>query len=129
MLCATVMMQIAEPSGGDLAQSSMPMLPPAPARLSATNWTPYALVSVSAAKRPMMSVGPPGGKGMITRTGLVGHCCACAAHVQRIAAVAATAIVLNVVMEAPREARRRIGGTAGHYAARTMIWQLRGGDL
>src|SRR5688500_3942137 len=114
MLCATVITHSVEPSGGDFAQSSVPMLPPAPARLSGTNCTPYALVSVSAAKRPMMSVGPPGGNGMITRTGLVGYCCALAvAQSADSAAAAIVASALVLVMAGLLGHRFRVANAGG----------------
>src|SRR5258706_15467727 len=52
------------------------MLPPAPARLSATTCTPHTSVRRCAARRPRMSVGPPGGNGTMKRTGFDGYCCA-----------------------------------------------------
>src|SRR5258706_11893756 len=54
------------------------MLPPAPARLSITNGWPRISPSFCPAMRAMMSVGPPGAKGMMTRTGFDGQGCACA---------------------------------------------------
>src|SRR5689334_1768818 len=90
----------------------MPMLPPAPARLSAMNCVPYALVSVSATRRPMMSVGPPGGNGMMTRTGLVGYCWALATLKPSAAITEATThrpffIVSPIIELTSYHARRR----------------------
>src|SRR5258706_9020027 len=59
------------------------MLPPAPARLSITIGWPRISVSFCPAMRAMMSVGPPGANGMMTRTGLEGHACALAAPKDR----------------------------------------------
>src|SRR5688572_14045764 len=47
---------------------------------------------MSATMRPMMSVGPPGGNGMMTRTGLLGYCCACALAHGKTARTAATTV-------------------------------------
>src|SRR5438477_3420594 len=50
------------------------MAPPAPPRLSTTKAWPSSRCMPSAAMRPMMSVEPPGGKGMMTVIGFAGYC-------------------------------------------------------
>src|SRR5436305_1877202 len=55
-----------------------PIAPPAPPRLSTTKGWPSSFCRPSAAMRPMMSVEPPGGNGMISVTGFAGHDCASA---------------------------------------------------
>ncbi|KAF5269100.1 hypothetical protein FQA39_LY18918 [Lamprigera yunnana] len=57
--------------GAALVASVMPMVPPAPARLSATTVQWFCSVSFCAMMRERMSVPPPGGKGTIIRTGLL----------------------------------------------------------
>src|SRR3954466_11793667 len=76
------------------------MLPPAPARLSATTCTPHDSVSRCAARRPRMSVGPPGGNGMMKRTGLDGYDCASAQGVPATQS-RATAILLTEFIAVP----------------------------
>src|SRR5712691_6238968 len=67
------------PSAGDFAASSMPIIWPAPGRLSTTNCRPNDSESFSATARAMMSVPPPAAEGTIKRTGLDGYpLCACA---------------------------------------------------
>src|SRR3982751_6310308 len=53
-----------------------PIAPPAPPRLSTTKAWPSSFCRPSAAMRPMMSVEPPGGNGIISVTGFAGHDCA-----------------------------------------------------
>src|SRR5258706_3572961 len=64
-----------------------PIAPPAPPRLSTTNGCASSRDMPSAAMRPMMSVEPPGGKGMIKVTGLDGYpwASACEQHSARSA--------------------------------------------
>src|SRR5690606_38531598 len=50
----------------------VPMLPEAPGRFSATTWVPSRLDRFSAMMRPLVSVTPPGEKGMIKRMLLPG---------------------------------------------------------
>src|SRR5450432_3797618 len=51
----------------------MPMLPPAPARLSTTTCWPHASDNFAATTRAITSVGPPGANGTIMRTAFVGY--------------------------------------------------------
>src|SRR5688572_24506424 len=64
------------PSAGALAASSVPIVPPAPPRLSTTTGTPRASLSRCATMRPTISLPPPGGNGTMKRTGRLGYCCA-----------------------------------------------------
>src|SRR4030095_15951412 len=67
------------PSAGARATYSAPMLPPAPARFSTIiRWAARALIS-AARVRAIASVGPPGGKGTTSVTGLSGKVWAWAA--------------------------------------------------
>src|ERR1700682_93888 len=52
----------------------MPMMPPAPPRLSTMNCWPSASDSFCENCRAVMSLPPPGAKGTITRTTFVGYC-------------------------------------------------------
>ncbi len=58
--------------GAAFTASVMPMVPPAPARLSGTTVQCSVSVSLVATRRERMSVPPPGGKGTMRRTGLAG---------------------------------------------------------
>src|SRR6185436_11693875 len=60
------------PSGGDFAACSVPMMPPAPPRLSITTPWPRRSLSCWPMARPTTSLLPPGGNGMIRRTGFEG---------------------------------------------------------
>src|SRR3982075_4268134 len=51
-------------------------VPPAPARFSTTNGCPNSCDSACAKGRATISVVPPGAKGTISVTGLLGHTCA-----------------------------------------------------
>src|ERR1700674_264247 len=51
-------------------------VPPAPARFSTTNGWPNSCESACAKGRATISVVPPGAKGTISVTGLLGHTCA-----------------------------------------------------
>ena len=57
-----------KPSGGALATSSAPTLPPAPVLLSTTKVPPIDSVRSWATTRPRMSVVPPAANGTTTRT-------------------------------------------------------------
>src|SRR5712691_2132514 len=61
------------PSAGDLAASSMPIIWPAPGRLSTTNCWPSDSESLCATERAMMSVPPPAAEGTMKRTGFAGY--------------------------------------------------------
>jgi hypothetical protein len=60
------------PSGGALAASAMPMLPPAPARLSMTTGCPHDSDIFCPITRAATSVGPPGANGTMKRIARVG---------------------------------------------------------
>src|SRR5262249_19667142 len=64
------------PSGADFATRSVPTTVPAPGRFSTTTGWDQTSCIFAASRRPTMSVAPPGGKGTIMRTGLVGNACA-----------------------------------------------------
>ena len=49
-----------------------PVVPPAPERFSMMNCWPIWSESLGSTMRAVMSFAPPGGNGMITRTGLLG---------------------------------------------------------
>src|SRR5436190_22466884 len=74
------------PSAGALATASVPMIPPAPPWLSTTTCLPRRSESWKAIMRPTTSLLPPGGNGMIMRTGLLGYACAAASVVYTSAA-------------------------------------------
>src|SRR6266498_2276162 len=61
------------PSAGDFAASSMPIIWPAPGRLSTTNCWPSDSESLCATERAMMSVPPPAAEGTMKRTGFAGY--------------------------------------------------------
>src|SRR6266571_329281 len=61
------------PSGAAFAAASVPMMPPAPPWLSATTCLPRRSASWKAIMRPTTSLLPPGGNGMMSRTGLLGY--------------------------------------------------------
>ena len=75
----------------------MPMLPPAPLRLSTTTCCFHASVSLCPTRRATSSVGPIGGNGTINRIGRDGYCCPAAGDEKRaIADNAATITLLTV---------------------------------
>ena len=59
-------------SGGDVAARPIPMLPPAPPRLSTITCWPSAVESLSATMRAIESTPPPGGYGTISVIGWLG---------------------------------------------------------
>ena len=69
---AAVVTSSVYPSGGALATTSVPIVPPAPGRFSTRKGWPSACVSRSATVRPIRSDADPVAKGTITRTGLLG---------------------------------------------------------
>src|SRR4051812_13228251 len=71
-------MKIVYPSGAARAASAPPRLPPAPGLLSTVTVWPKILLSSLAVEREAMSTAPAGGKGQISRIGLVGNACAAA---------------------------------------------------
>src|SRR5688572_15694155 len=66
------------PSGGALATTSMPMVPPAPARLSTISGCPHRSFSFWPSTRPIMSMLLPGPIWITMRTGRVGNAASCA---------------------------------------------------
>src|SRR5258706_15284183 len=52
----------------------MPILPPAPERLSTTTDWPKLALNFCAMMRPIVSIPPPGANGTINRIGRVGYC-------------------------------------------------------
>src|SRR5262245_56375440 len=106
---------------------------PAPARLSMITCCLKRVVSSAAMMRPMMSVLPPGGQGMMMRIGFSGHaaeqtptthdiarestdCCnRCAARPMRIAPASLIHIDLSL-------SRRRCEAVLDHRLARAREW-------
>src|SRR5262245_33171625 len=76
MTCAVTTTPRVWPSGADFATRSVPTTVPAPGRFSTTTGWDQTSCIFAASRRPTMSVAPPGGKGTIMRTGLVGNACA-----------------------------------------------------
>src|SRR5258706_13535089 len=74
------------PSGGDLATSSTPIMPPAPPRLSTTTCCPSCEDSLGAMMREVISVPPPGANGLTHLIACCGHACAQAEPVSAMAA-------------------------------------------
>src|SRR6186713_824763 len=72
----------------------MSLLLPAPARLLITTWWPKLSDNFAATKRAITSVGPPGAKGTIMRTDLVGYCGSAALAAPNVA-LAATATTMR----------------------------------
>src|SRR5437773_5643026 len=70
------------------------MFPPAPARFSTTNCWPRVSLSFAPTILAMMSTGPPGAKGTMTRTGLFGQSCAKQAPASAHAARASARVLL-----------------------------------
>src|SRR5689334_1622449 len=75
------------PSAGDLATSSMPMLPPAPVRGSTTKVCPIASDNLGASHRDMR-LEPPVPNGITMRTVLAGYVAGCACAGAQAIAVA-----------------------------------------
>src|SRR5262245_39883644 len=79
----------------------MPMLAPAPGRLSTTTVCPNPSVSFCASSRATMSVPPAGGNGTRMRSGRCGYCCwatatpLAAAHKQPAIATAASLLTMD----------------------------------
>src|SRR6266853_4681229 len=70
------------PSAGDLAAISIPIIWPAPGRLSTTNCCPSDSESFCASARAMISVPPPAAEGTMKRTGFEGYPVCAAAPAQ-----------------------------------------------
>src|SRR3979490_68176 len=62
------------PSGADLATASLPIVPPAPPRLSTRICWPRAVDHDWATRRAVASTDSPAGKGTTSRIGFVGYC-------------------------------------------------------
>ena len=73
---ATAKLDALKSSGADFAAMSVPMLPPAPGRLSTTTAYPSCSVSFWLTSRATILEPPPGGKGSMSRIGLSGYGCA-----------------------------------------------------
>src|SRR6267142_5612434 len=65
------------PSPADFATASAPIVEPAPGRFSTITGCLQASERRCATLRATASTPPPGGKGTIIRTGLIGYGCAC----------------------------------------------------
>src|SRR5258708_3042499 len=106
------------------------MLPPAPARFSTTNCWPRLSLSFAPTILAMMSTGPPGAKGTMTRTGLLGQSCAKQVPASAHAARATESfllmnflLLLSVILSSPM---RRDSG-CDKVAARASSLQLKKG--
>src|SRR5712671_3664325 len=62
------------PSGADLATASLPIVPPAPPRLSTRICWPRAVDHDWATRRAVASTDSPAGKGTTSRIGFAGYC-------------------------------------------------------
>src|SRR5712692_5374734 len=62
------------PSGGDLATASLPIVPPAPPRLSTRTCCPRAADQDWPTSRAVASTDSPAGKGTTSRIGFAGYC-------------------------------------------------------
>src|SRR5690242_1842278 len=85
------------PSGAASAIALAPIAPPAPPRLSTTSGRPSSRAMPSAAMRPMMSVEPPGGNGMIKRSGFAGYDWAAASEKQQSARSANSLVMVSAI--------------------------------
>src|SRR5262245_35497845 len=99
----------------------MPMLPPAPPRLSTTTCCPQTSVNFWPSRRAIVSVAAPGGNGTMMRIGRPGYCCsaACAVGSAQTDARAPTMILVTTFIFPPRCSRAlcyvadSIGANAG----------------
>src|SRR5262245_54263382 len=87
----------------------MPMLPPAPPRLSTTTCWPQDSVILCATRRAMVSVAAPGANGTTMRIGRVGYCAsaACAAAPGRNSAAASARLVVVFMFPSHHSSLRR----------------------
>ena len=102
MACVLLMVNSSVyPSWGALAASAVPMVPPAPGRLSITNDWPSSCATFCATTRATKSVAPLAGNGTITRMACSGQAAACAwAVLGKAAPTAQAAIAAIPVMRA-----------------------------
>src|SRR5437773_888535 len=106
------------------------MFPPAPARFSTTNCWPRVSLSFAPTILAMMSTGPPGAKGTMTRTGLFGQSCAKQAPASAHAASATESfllmnflLLLSVILSPPM----RRDSSCDKVAARVFSSRLKKG--
>src|SRR5512140_2521101 len=66
------------PSGAAFATTSVPMVPPEPARFSTTTLLPRSVLLVSASRRPIVSPVPPAASGTMILIGFDGYSSTCA---------------------------------------------------
>src|SRR5207247_10461038 len=107
------------------------MLPPAPARFSTTNCWPRVSLSFAPTILAMMSTGPPGAKGTMTRTGLFGQPCGRQAPASAHAASATESfllmnflLLLSVILSPPM----RRDSSCDKVAARVFSSRLQEGN-
>src|SRR6266849_10708499 len=86
------------PSAGDLAAISIPIIWPAPGRLSTTNCCASDSESFCASARAMMSVPPPAAEGTMKRTGFDGYAAVCAGACAQASSKIGKRIVLIAFM-------------------------------
>src|SRR5216117_1553803 len=106
------------------------MLPPAPARFSTTNCWPRVSLSFAPTILAMMSTGPPGAKGTMTRTGLFGQPCAKQAPASAHAASATESFLLMnflLLLSAILSPRMRRDSGCDKVAARVFSIRLEKG--
>src|SRR5947208_2104337 len=106
------------------------MLPPAPARFSTTNCWPRVSLSFAPTILAMMSTGPPGAKGTMTRTGLFGQSCAKQAPASAHAASATESFLLMnflLLLSAILSSRMRRDSGCHRVAARVFSSRLEKG--
>src|SRR5438034_9086740 len=106
------------------------MLPPAPARFSTTNCWPRVSLSFAPTILAMMSTGPPGAKGTMTRTGLFGQSCAKQVPASAHAASATESFLLMnflLLLSAILSSRMRRDSGCDKVAARVFSSRLEKG--
>jgi len=79
-----------------LAAKSVPVMPPAPARFSATTGCPSISDSFCATTRPTRSVACPGGHGMTMRKGRFGYA-GCASAAPHSVSKARKVLILRII--------------------------------
>ena len=84
------------PSGDALATRSMPMVMPAPGRLSTTTCWPHAVEYLVPSARASGSEPPPVAVGTMKRIGLVGKVCSAACAVMATLQAVTTAMVFSI---------------------------------
>src|SRR6266705_219421 len=94
------------PSAWDLAAISIPIIWPAPGRLSTTNCCPSDSESFCASARAMMSVPPPAAEGTMKRTGFAGYAVCAAADSQASAEIRRRIVLIAFMLSLQLELSR-----------------------